>query len=367
MYARGAVRKKKRIVWREDADLVQVEYFELDETERVNVNKLKFEERRKMESEFEKSSLQQKSQVAAEESRPWPAPLIFDCQSPDVVYGSSSVEKVTQAQRENSVLQALYFNNKLPNDPSEPENATTIRFDTKDIPLIDDSGEETFMDYSDLGWPLPAPDNYARVPGTISPQTDAIFANIHQNLNNMMGATGGVNMDVGSNRIETAMLAQMAAEESMRGTAGLHDQRFSGPGGQHPPPPHPMDQAYEPGDEPYDPMDAEYGMGFPPTGGAILGGPPPPFPPNFNGPRPPVGLPPAQHWNQNMQHNNFRGNSNRGFFRGHRGDGSFRGKERRGSDRKDGDFNGGRRPCKFFTDKGFCRDGERCKFLHQRR
>jgi len=367
VYARGAIRTKKRIVWREDSDLVQVEYFELDETERVNVNKVKFEERRKMESEFEKSSMHQKSQVAAEESRPWPTPLIFDFQSPDVEYGSSSVEKVTQAQRENSVLQALYFNNKLPNDPSEPENATTIRFETKDIPLIDESGEETFMDYSDLGWPLPAPEYYARVPGaaSISPQTDAIFANIHQNLNNMMGG-GGVNMDSGNNRIETAMLAaQMAAEESIRKGGHLppnHVGRFNGHD-QHPA--HPMDQAYEPGDEPYEPMDAEYGMGFPPTG--MLGGPPPPFPPPFNGPLgPPSGPPPTQPWNQNTQHNNFRGNNNRGFYRGNRGDGTFRGKERRGSDRKN-DFGGGRRPCKYFSDKGFCRDGDRCKFIHQRR
>lgn len=350
VYARGSVRRNRRIVWREDAELVQVEYFELDETERVNVNKIKFEERRKQESELEKSALHQKKQ---EEARPWASLVTCDFQQPDVEYGSSSVEKVTQSQRENSVLQALYFNNKALNDPSEPENATTIRLETKTIPLIDPSGEETFMNYEDLGWPLPAADNYTRGPGvsSVSPKTDAIFANIQQ----MMGGSA-VGLENGNNRVDPAMV--LAAQE-----AALMTNRFSATG-QPPFPTTPMDQAYEPGDEPYEPMDADYGMGFPPQAG-LLGGPPPPYPPFSGPPRPPL---PAGGGNWNPQYNNFRG-SNRGggFFRGNNrgaGGGPFRGKDK---DRKNGFSGPGRRPCKFFTDRGHCREGDKCKFAHNRR
>jgi len=54
VFARG-MKSKRRVVWKEESNLVQVEYFELDAEERANVFKIKsFSELRKSESEMEK-------------------------------------------------------------------------------------------------------------------------------------------------------------------------------------------------------------------------------------------------------------------------------------------------------------------------
>ena len=360
--ARGSVRQQRRIVWRPETELVQVEYFELDETERVNVNKLKFEEMRKKENEYEKSSLIQKKIVAEEESRPWRNLIPCDFNPPDVEYGGQSVEKITQEQRENSTLQALSFSNKLPNDPTEPENSANVRFETKMIPLDDESGEETYADYSGFPWPQPLPDMLPRrSPQTsASPQTDAIFANIHQNLQSMMG---GVPFENGNPRIESAMLAaQKAAEDELRKQGLLppnpNNQFGFYPNGQQPY--EPGEEPYEPGEEPYEPVDGDYGGVFPP--GPMTGGKPPPFHP-YPGP--------PNNWNHGPKNpGNYRGNNKKGFDRGRLG--FYRGRDNfsdRGEHREDRrkDFGRERRPCKFWTEKGFCRDGDRCKFPHLRR
>merc|ERR1712079_525609 len=57
VYVKGN-KAEKKIQWKEERELVSVEYFEVDETERVNVWKVKtFEEARKKEAMFEKSKL----------------------------------------------------------------------------------------------------------------------------------------------------------------------------------------------------------------------------------------------------------------------------------------------------------------------
>ena len=198
--ARGTVRPRKSVTWPEETNLVLVKFFELDENERVNVNKLKFEEMRKREFELEKTALNQRNKLAVEESRPWPKLAGCDFTPPEIEYGGQSLEKVAQQKRENSVLQALYFNN-LPSNPSGPENSATVRFDTKDIPLEDDSQEEAgeFVDYTSLSWPVSIVQDLPPSPPPIqpnrkmhnpmmaggAPQTEAFFA--HQQQNMMMG------------------------------------------------------------------------------------------------------------------------------------------------------------------------------------
>merc|ERR1712061_382433 len=68
VYHRGREKREKRIKWRPDSNLVEVEYFEVDETERVNVNKLKFENLREFESKMEKAALKSKGSISDEES-----------------------------------------------------------------------------------------------------------------------------------------------------------------------------------------------------------------------------------------------------------------------------------------------------------
>lgn len=68
MLARGGSRGK-RIQWRVEAELVDIRYFEMDETERANVWKLKsFDDMRKAESAREKEKVAFSHNVEAEEA-----------------------------------------------------------------------------------------------------------------------------------------------------------------------------------------------------------------------------------------------------------------------------------------------------------
>jgi len=360
--ARGTVRLRKRVSWPEDPSLVMVKYFELDETERVNVNKLKFEEMRKKELEFEKSAINERNMLAVEEARPWPALTTCDFTPPEIEYGGQSLEKVTQEKRENSVLQALYFNS-LPSNPSEPENASTLRFETKDIPLDDESQEETFMDYSGETWPVPLNDRPTHESkSSISqsaPQTEAIFAR----LQSMMG---------GGNEVAPLPPAKVASEMEMMKQGLLPPQ---------PPQDDMIDQqhAFMPGtNEPYDdenmvnnPHMMHYNQGVQPyQDGWGAGGQHDQYQPH------------QQHYGggpQFQNRSNWRGGNgyNRGNNRGYGGprgrgyhDGFNRGGQPRGRGFDRGNDRGGMRRgkvCKYWNDRGYCRDGDRCLFLHPTR
>jgi len=362
--ARGTVRLRKRVSWPEDPSLVKVKFFELDETERVNVNKLKFEEMRKKELEFEKSAINERNMLAVEEARPWPALTTCDFTPPEIEYGGQSLEKVTQEKRENSVLQALYFNS-LPSNPSEPENASTLRFETKDIPLEDESQEETFMDYSRLVWPAPLNDRPTHESKSSlsrsAPQTD-IFAR----LQSMMG--GGSEDAAPLPPVKVATEMEMIKQGLLPPQPPQDDMN-----GQH---------AFIPGpNEPYEPYDEENMMNNPHMMHYNQTGPPyqdgwaggdqhDQYQPHQQqqhyggGPQ----YPQRSNWRGGNGYNN-RGN-NRGGFGGPRGrgyqDGFNRGGQQRGRGFDRGHDRGMRRGkvCKYWYDRGYCRDGDRCLFLH---
>jgi len=400
VYAKGP-KRTRRIQWRSDDSLVETQYFELDETERVNVNKLKFEEQRKRELELEKTALHKKpSSNELNDARQWPTftNLALSCELPEIDYGGNSNEKREQPLRENTVLQALFFNNKLPSDPLEPDAAGGARGETKPIPLEDFSGDSDLNDYSNLGWPEPVHDMYTVKETSPNPGLD-LLNNIQPNiLQNIIGG-GGPIPETGNTVMDEALYnAQKAAEETLR-KQGLLPSKLDNedpdniPMDQNMPPPFigrngPEMMDFEnfpqgPPDFPNHPND----MGFYPPmegnwrrGGAPRGGPPvqrnghpggdfnrggqrgfPPMGPRGPmGPVPPRGFPPMNKHNggfidrnrdnfnnRNHHHNNHRRDDNR---RDH------------GNGKKD--F---RRPCKFWIEQGFCREEGRCKFPHPTR
>ncbi|NXL89736.1 PP1RA phosphatase, partial [Alectura lathami] len=117
-------RKKKTVSWPEENKLREYFYFELDETERVNVNKIKdFGEAAKREMLKDREAFEtarRLSHDAMEEKVPWVYPKILDLPAPLVVPGSGSRERYTQAEREKGILQELFLSKDRPHEP-DPE------------------------------------------------------------------------------------------------------------------------------------------------------------------------------------------------------------------------------------------------------
>ncbi|XP_074423702.1 serine/threonine-protein phosphatase 1 regulatory subunit 10 isoform X2 [Larus michahellis] len=154
-------RKKKTVSWPEENKLREYFYFELDETERVNVNKIKdFEEAAKREMLKDRHAFEtarRLSHDAMEEKVPWIYPKLLDLPAPLVVPGSGSRERFTQAEREKGILQEIFLSKEsVPDSPHEPDPESYEPLPPKLIPL-DEGGPSTHKaeelmkqpDYSD--------------------------------------------------------------------------------------------------------------------------------------------------------------------------------------------------------------------------
>jgi protein phosphatase 1 regulatory subunit 10 len=149
---------KKQVKWKSDDTLVEIEYFVLDETERVNVTK-NFVDARSSERLDERNAMQNRklpTEDLMEERMPWQALIIVD-NVPPLPEGSGSQEKKIQFERESRVLQSLYFSRSLvPDSAAEPDMETHPKTDPAVIPLDDVTGNpDAVNDFTNMAWPEP--------------------------------------------------------------------------------------------------------------------------------------------------------------------------------------------------------------------
>merc|ERR1719233_2712705 len=146
---------KKKVQWLEK-DLVQVEFFEVDANERINVHKLKFEDARQ--KEREKDRLRLKEEISKQDSFKEEENeehliglnLLTDTGRTNFIAGSRSEERETQRLREERILSRVQLGDNSV-DPAEPdkrcEDSTMVV--TRTILYEDISGEGTKVDYSE--------------------------------------------------------------------------------------------------------------------------------------------------------------------------------------------------------------------------
>ncbi|KAL6267373.1 hypothetical protein P5V15_000448 [Pogonomyrmex californicus] len=363
---------KKVLKWK--TDLESIRYFELDETERVNVTKT-FTDMKQMEKQNEREAFQMARKLnnedLMEERTRWKPLIPIDLPPPLVEPGKDSKEKDIQYAREKGILQALYFNRSMiPDSAAEPdEERNHVMTDPKIIPLDDLAGnKESEKDFTAIPWPEPKPQppqpptvttfhypttyphNQQSMMTTMGPQStmgpmpqmpQQMMAPTHmtpmsQEMTGPMPATGGGGWRTGDGKVLVPDVSMNPMANMSSGfNPGVEGGPMVPPGMMGPPPMYNQEG---------------YGMMCPDEMGYNnFQGPPGPMygpGPNFPGPR-------AAH-----MHNRGRGGPGwgyrgpvRGGWRGV-GGGGWRGS--------------GKQPpvCRQFSKNGYCRVGDKCQYLH---
>lgn len=143
-------KKKKSVRWAEEEQLKEYFYFDLDETERVNVNKIKdFGEAAKRELMMDRQTFEMSRRLShdtMEERVPWTPPRPLTLTGSLAASGANSTEKLTQRDREMGILQEIFLTKEsVPDCPHEPDPEPYEPMPPRLIPLDEDS---TVMDDS---------------------------------------------------------------------------------------------------------------------------------------------------------------------------------------------------------------------------
>ncbi|XP_061123392.1 serine/threonine-protein phosphatase 1 regulatory subunit 10 [Syngnathus typhle] len=400
-------KKKKTVHWAQEDHLKHYFYFDLDETERVNVNKVKdFGEAAKRELMMDRQTFEMARRLshdAMEERVPWTLPRPLTLPGSLVIPGSNSTEKLTQRDREMGILQELFLSKEsVPDTPHEPDPEPYEPMPPRLIPLDEDSSvpDDSYPEPMDPSQQVPAlgqnegsklPPVLANLMGNLnsnsrSPQTANTVSNpvtpavnVQELLTSIMGAS--------SNQSTEDLIKQPDFSDKIKQLLGSLQQNQNQ--NQGPAPVNPSLLGHSPMNNMNNmhmqqmPMNSGFPPNMPPGGPRFNHPPPPPHnhgppfnsgggPPRMMGP-PPPGPPPGQGRGDNGNYwgdDSMRGGPHRGghFHRGGRGRGGepgFRGRGR-GGPRGGHNMNDmSMRPvCRHFMMKGNCRYESNCAFYH---
>ncbi|XP_008330041.2 serine/threonine-protein phosphatase 1 regulatory subunit 10 [Cynoglossus semilaevis] len=404
-------KKKKTVHWAEEEHLKHYFYFDLDETERVNVNKIKdFGEAAKRELMMDRQTFEMARRLShdtMEERVPWTPPRPLTLTGSLVIPGSNSTEKFTQRDREMGILQEIFLNKEsVPDTPHEPDPEPYEPMPPRLIPLDEDSSmqEEGYAEPMDT-----TPQQVCAAGQSENAKLPPVLANLMGNMNSNSRspqATNNTNnpippsvnvqellqsiMGASGNQSTEDLIKQPDFSDKIKQLLGsLQQNQNQNQGG--PPPVNPGLLGHGPGMNNMNNMNnmnmhmqMPMNGGFPPNnppGGPRFNHPPPNHnhPPPFNpggGPRmmgPPP--PPGQGRGDNGNYwgdDSMRGGPHRGghFHRGRgRGGGvepGFRGRGRGGPRGGHNNMNDmSKRPvCRHFMMKGSCRYENNCAFYH---
>uniref|UniRef100_G3N8T6 Serine/threonine-protein phosphatase 1 regulatory subunit 10 n=1 Tax=Gasterosteus aculeatus aculeatus TaxID=481459 RepID=G3N8T6_GASAC len=345
-------KKKKTVHWAEEEQLKHYFYFDLDETERVNVNKIKdFGEAAKRELMMDRQTYEMSRRLShdtMEERVPWTPPRPLTLTGSLVITGTNSTEKLSQRDREMGILQEIFLTKESPHEPDpEPYEPMPPRL----IPLDEEDGYVEPMDTASQHGSALALTESSKLPPVLanlmgnlsstsrSPQATptvsnpvAPTVNVQELLSSIMGASG--------NQSTEDLIKQPNFSDKIKQLLGSLQQTQNQGG-----PPPGMNNMNNMNMHMQMPMNGGYPPNNPP-GGPRFNHPPPPHNhgPPFNsggGPRM-MGPPPGQGQGRGDNGNywgddSMRGGPHRGghFHRGGRGRGGggdlgFRGRGRGG-------------------------------------
>ncbi|KAM9434201.1 serine/threonine-protein phosphatase 1 regulatory subunit 10 [Clarias gariepinus] len=397
-------KKKKSVRWAEEDQLKEVFYFDLDETERVNVNKIKdFGEAAKRELMMDRHTFEMARRLShdtMEERVPWTPPRPLTLSGCLVAPGSNSTEKLTQRDREMGILQEIFLNKEsVPDSPHEPDPEPYEPMPPRLIPLDEDctTMEDNYMETADTtaSGPPPASQEGSKLPPVLAnlmvslnssrspqsqsnaPPTNNSSVNVQELLSSIMGAQG-------SNQSAEDLIKQPDFSDKIKQLLGSLQQNQNQNQNQqgNAPPMNAGLLGHGPNMNNNMNMQMPMNGGFPPNkppGGPHFGHPPPPHGhgPPFGGGGPRMMGPPPGPQGRGGDNGNYwgddsmRGGPHRGGHfhrgRGRGGDQGFRGRGGRGGPRGGhnnmGDMS--KRPvCRHFMMKGNCRYENNCAFYH---